>query len=139
VLTQTKRVALLAYLLLSRPGESHRRDSLLALFWPEMDQEHGRNSLQGYREFATGYNDHLFQERLDHFLSGPPADQARFPLAIAESYMMADHLTEARTLLDSISSAASGSIPLMGQFGVVAALQGDTMAAQEMMEGLGAM
>ncbi len=45
VLVQTKRVALLAYLLLSRPGELHRRDSLLALFWPEADQIHGRNSL----------------------------------------------------------------------------------------------
>ena len=45
VLSQSKRAALLVYLLLSRPGEFHRRDSLLALFWPEMDQEHGRNSL----------------------------------------------------------------------------------------------
>ena len=45
VLAQTKRVALLAYLLLSRPGELHRRDSLLALFWPETDQEHGRKAL----------------------------------------------------------------------------------------------
>jgi DNA-binding SARP family transcriptional activator len=45
VLAQTKRVALLAYLLLARPGEFHRRDSLLALFWPETDQERGRKAL----------------------------------------------------------------------------------------------
>jgi len=45
VLAQTKRAALLAYLLLSRPGELHRRDTLLALFWPELDQDHGRGAL----------------------------------------------------------------------------------------------
>ena len=45
VLAQTKRVALLAYLLLARPGEFHRRDSLLALFWPETDRDHARNAL----------------------------------------------------------------------------------------------
>jgi DNA-binding SARP family transcriptional activator len=42
---QPKRIALLAYLVLMRPGELHRRDSLLALFWPELDQSHGRNAL----------------------------------------------------------------------------------------------
>ncbi|HSW29972.1 MAG TPA: BTAD domain-containing putative transcriptional regulator [Longimicrobiales bacterium] len=45
VLTQPKRSALLAYLLLSRPEGLHRRDALLALFWPELDQEHGRSAL----------------------------------------------------------------------------------------------
>jgi len=46
VLTQPKRSALLAYLLLSRPGGFHRRDSLLAMFWPETDAEHARGSLR---------------------------------------------------------------------------------------------
>jgi DNA-binding SARP family transcriptional activator len=45
VLAQTKRAALLAYLVLSRPGELHRRDTLLALFWPETDRDHARNAL----------------------------------------------------------------------------------------------
>jgi DNA-binding SARP family transcriptional activator len=45
VLAQTKRAALLAYLVLSRPGELHRRDTLLALFWPETEQERGRKAL----------------------------------------------------------------------------------------------
>jgi len=40
VLAQPKRVALLAYLAAATPRRLHRRDSLLALFWPELDQEH---------------------------------------------------------------------------------------------------
>ena len=45
LLTQSKRAALFTYLVLSRPGELHRRDALLALFWPDLDQTHGRNAL----------------------------------------------------------------------------------------------
>lgn len=40
-----KRLALLSYLLLSRPRGFHRRDSLLPLFWPYQDQKSARNSL----------------------------------------------------------------------------------------------
>ncbi|MGD8322482.1 MAG: BTAD domain-containing putative transcriptional regulator, partial [Gemmatimonadota bacterium] len=36
---------LLAYLALSQPGDFQRRDTLLALFWPELDQAHGRAAL----------------------------------------------------------------------------------------------
>jgi DNA-binding SARP family transcriptional activator len=45
ILAQPKRVALLAYLALARPGGFQQRDTLLALFWPERDSEHARNSL----------------------------------------------------------------------------------------------
>jgi DNA-binding SARP family transcriptional activator/TolB-like protein/Flp pilus assembly protein TadD len=45
VLAQPKRAALLAYLALASPRGTHRRDSLLALFWPEQDAEHARNAL----------------------------------------------------------------------------------------------
>lgn len=45
LLSQPKRAALLAYLALSPPGELHRRDTLLALFWPDLDQSHGRRAL----------------------------------------------------------------------------------------------
>ena len=45
ILAQPKRVALLAYLALASPRGPHRRDTLLALFWPEHDAEHARNSL----------------------------------------------------------------------------------------------
>lgn len=45
LLAQPKRAALLAYLVLSHAGALHRRDALLALFWPDLDQSHGRNAL----------------------------------------------------------------------------------------------
>jgi DNA-binding SARP family transcriptional activator len=46
VLRQPKRLGLLAYLALASPRRFHRRDSLLALFWPELDQEHARAALR---------------------------------------------------------------------------------------------
>lgn len=46
VLAQPKRVALLAYLAAATPFGFHRRDSLVALFWPELDQEHARAALR---------------------------------------------------------------------------------------------
>ena len=45
LLAQPKRVALLAYLALATPRGPHRRDTLLALLWPELDTEHARNAL----------------------------------------------------------------------------------------------
>ena len=41
-----KRIALLFYLLIARPRRAHRRDSLLPIFWPELDVQHARNSLR---------------------------------------------------------------------------------------------
>jgi len=46
VLAQPKRLALLAYLILARPRGFHRRDKILALFWPELDQERARHALR---------------------------------------------------------------------------------------------
>jgi len=46
LLTRSRRLALLAYLVASTPRGFHRRDSLLALFWPELDQEHARAALR---------------------------------------------------------------------------------------------
>ena len=46
VLQQPKRLALLAYLALASPRRHHRRDSLLAMFWPELDEEHARAALR---------------------------------------------------------------------------------------------
>lgn len=46
VLAQPKRIALLAYLAAAHTRGLHRRDSLLALFWPELDQEHARAALR---------------------------------------------------------------------------------------------
>lgn len=45
VLAQPKRLALLAYLAIEKPAGFHRRDTLLALFWPELDLAHARDAL----------------------------------------------------------------------------------------------
>ena len=45
ILRQPKRLALLAYLAIEKPGQFHRRDHLLGLFWPEQDENRGRAAL----------------------------------------------------------------------------------------------
>jgi DNA-binding SARP family transcriptional activator/TolB-like protein len=44
-LGQSKRTALLAYLAIARPRTSHRRETLLALFWPDLTEERARRAL----------------------------------------------------------------------------------------------
>jgi serine/threonine-protein kinase len=45
VLRQSKRLAVLAYLALASPGAFHRRDRLLAIFWPEAERDRARHAL----------------------------------------------------------------------------------------------
>ncbi|HET9982402.1 MAG TPA: BTAD domain-containing putative transcriptional regulator [Longimicrobiales bacterium] len=45
ILAQPKRLALLAYLAVAGPRGFHRRDTLLGLFWPELDDSHARGAL----------------------------------------------------------------------------------------------
>lgn len=44
-LTQPKRLALLVYLATAHPRGFHRRDTLLGLFWPELNEQHARGAL----------------------------------------------------------------------------------------------
>jgi DNA-binding SARP family transcriptional activator len=46
VLSQPKRLALLAWLALARPAGFHRRDVIIGLFWPDLDGEHARAALR---------------------------------------------------------------------------------------------
>jgi len=46
LLAQPRRFALLAYLAAATPAGFHRRDTLLAMFWPELDQDHARTALR---------------------------------------------------------------------------------------------
>ena len=46
VLRQPKRIALLAYLAMATAGGFRRRDQIVALFWPELDQSHARTQLR---------------------------------------------------------------------------------------------
>src|SRR5204863_8325154 len=43
---QAKRLALLAYVALAGRGRHRRRDSIVALFWPDLDEEHARSALR---------------------------------------------------------------------------------------------
>jgi DNA-binding SARP family transcriptional activator/Tfp pilus assembly protein PilF len=43
---QAKRLALLAYAVLAGRGRHRRRDSIVALFWPDLDEEHARSALR---------------------------------------------------------------------------------------------
>ena len=45
-LRHTKRTALLAYLATPNPIRLHRRETLIALLWPELDEHHGRGILR---------------------------------------------------------------------------------------------
>jgi DNA-binding SARP family transcriptional activator/Tfp pilus assembly protein PilF len=44
--TQPKRLALFVYLAVAGSNRFHRRDSVVALFWPELDQPHARGALR---------------------------------------------------------------------------------------------
>jgi DNA-binding SARP family transcriptional activator/TolB-like protein len=55
ILRQPKRLALLAYLAIEKPGQFHRRDELLGLFWPESDLRGGRASLSQAVHFLRQY------------------------------------------------------------------------------------
>jgi DNA-binding SARP family transcriptional activator len=46
LLAHSKVLALLAYLVLAPPGRYQRRDRLVNLLWPELDQEHARAALR---------------------------------------------------------------------------------------------
>lgn len=54
VLRQPKRLALLTYLACASPRRFHRRDSLLALFWPDLDTSHARAALRRALYFLRG-------------------------------------------------------------------------------------
>ena len=45
-LRHAKRTALLAYLAAPEPARRHRRETLVALLWPELDESHGRGMLR---------------------------------------------------------------------------------------------
>jgi Tol biopolymer transport system component/DNA-binding SARP family transcriptional activator len=74
VLRQPKRLALLAYLAAPAPGTWHRRDMLLALFWPELDTAHARTSLRNALYVLRQHlGDGVLRTRGDEEISIDPA------------------------------------------------------------------
>jgi DNA-binding SARP family transcriptional activator len=88
VLKQPKRLALLAYLAITTPRRFHRRDALLGMFWPELDQSHARAALRRAIYFLRqALGDEVIVGRGDEELAimeeGFSADVARFEVALA--------------------------------------------------------
>jgi len=54
ILVQPKRLAVLVYLALSDSHLFRRRDTLVSLFWPEVDEEHARGALRQALRFLRG-------------------------------------------------------------------------------------
>ena len=74
LLRQPKRLALLAYLVAPVPGTWHRRDTLLALFWPELDTAHARTSLRNsLYVLRQTVGDDVVRTRGDEEISVDPA------------------------------------------------------------------
>lgn len=88
VLSQPKRIALLAYVASAQPRGFHSRDRLLALFWPEADAEKARNSLrQALHQLRRSLGDDAIMGRGDREIAVDPTlvhcDAADFDDAIA--------------------------------------------------------
>jgi DNA-binding SARP family transcriptional activator/TolB-like protein/Tfp pilus assembly protein PilF len=88
-LAQPKRVALLAYLALVTPRGWQRRDRVMALFWPEMDDEHARNALNQALFFLRRHlgADTVLTRNAEEISLNPEAlwcDAVAFEEAIAE-------------------------------------------------------
>src|SRR3989475_13326479 len=95
VLAQPKRVALLASLAAATPRRLHRRDSLLALFWPELDQEHARAALrQALHGLRHALGDGVLVTRADEDI-GIDAEQIRCDVLEFERAAESGHLADA--------------------------------------------
>lgn len=77
LLSQPKRLALLAYLALAGGDGWRSRDELLAMFWPELDESHARAALrQALRYLRTGLGPESIESRGHHAIRAIPAHVA---------------------------------------------------------------
>jgi len=88
LLGRPKLLALLAYLAAARPRGFHRRDTIVAVFWPELDQAHARNALrQAVHQLRALLGSDLLTTRGDEELAVNPSqlrcDVAQFDDLIA--------------------------------------------------------
>src|SRR2546428_8401122 len=98
LLGQPRRLALLASLAAATPPGFHRRDSLLALFWPELDQEHARAALrQALHGLRHALGDGVLVTRADEDI-GIDAEQIRCDVLEFERAAESGHLADALDL-----------------------------------------
>jgi DNA-binding SARP family transcriptional activator len=91
VLRQPKRLAVLAYLACQHPGRYYRRDQLMAMFWPDLDQSHARASLRRAVHFLRrALGDDVPTGRGDDELAIPESaitcDVIRFHKALSDGH-----------------------------------------------------
>ncbi len=89
VLTQPKRLALLLFLAVAAQRGFHRRDTLLGVFWPALDQPHARQSLRkAVHMLRRSLGADVLVARGDEELAVAPdhlwCDAAAFERAVAE-------------------------------------------------------
>jgi Tol biopolymer transport system component/DNA-binding SARP family transcriptional activator len=95
LLRQPKRLALLSYLASPAPGTWHRRDMLLALFWPELDTAHARTSLRNaLYVIRQTLGDSVLRNRGDEEISIDP-DVLRTDLSIVWAALRDGRIDEA--------------------------------------------
>lgn len=102
VLRQPKRLALLTYLALEGTGRFLRRDTIVGLFWPDLDQEHARAALRRALHFLRrGLGEAVLETRGD--------DEVR----LTPGALTCD-LTECRAHLDAGAPEAALALALAG-------------------------
>jgi DNA-binding SARP family transcriptional activator len=100
ILSQPKRCALLIYLTVAHPEDFVRRDTLLALFWPEQGEARARNALSQSLHFLRQHlpEGAIVSRGRDEVRIGPGtvrADAGAFESAVASGYWREalDHYT----------------------------------------------
>ena len=92
ILAQSKPLALLAFLALSPDARFQRRDRLVGLLWPDLDQSHARAALRKARhELRTALGAHVFLARGDDEIAVSPdalgCDAVEFRAAVAKGHL----------------------------------------------------
>jgi serine/threonine-protein kinase len=94
LLAQSKTVAILAYLALSPKGRFQRRDRIVGLLWPDLDQEHARAALRkGLHSLRSALGEDVVLSRGDEELGIPEktlwCDAVAFSTACDEGHLAA--------------------------------------------------
>jgi serine/threonine-protein kinase len=97
LLAQPRRLALLAYLAAATPRGLQRRDLVLALFWPELDQEHARAALRQALRVIRGALGAVVVTRGDEEI-GLDFDKVSCDIVAFERALAAGQLDEALAL-----------------------------------------
>lgn len=90
---QPKRLALLCYLALAQPHALHRRDRLVALFWPELDTAHARQALRQALTSIRALDEHVLVSRGDEEVGIAASSLASDVLAFEDALKRGDLVT----------------------------------------------